>query len=535
MFLTPIYAGPEILRGEPATVTSDVYSLGVILYELLAGRRPFDASKLGPAGLVHAVTSTDPPPPGKDRDLDSIALKALARNPEDRYGSAAQLADDLRRYLDGLPVAAVARSRWYVARKFVRRNRLAVTAAAVLLLSMAAGLAGTLWEARNAEQRFNDARRLANYLLFDLYDAVSAIPGTMTVRADMAQRALQYLDRLAAAKGNDPALRLELANGYIKLGDVLGHRLGYGDTLGDTAQAIDTDRKAMALAAPLVRQHPQNLDARRALATARERLGVALNIAGRFQEAMPFLRQAADSFEQIAASRPHDQRSLKDAATAWYVLGKQLSEKGAFITFDADMPLVYLRRAVGEFQSALRISPNNAEITKLLALTYESLGRIDSLREPGPGMADYTAALDLVARLPGTEQKTVDVQRLRAMMLVHLGWDKGQLNDYKGALADLEQARPVLDLQAAADPQNVGAAFRRVDLYRSLGLIHGYAGHKSDSLENLRKAVEILAWAAPRDPGNDPADFLPPLALMARDKWRPSGVVFERVKMKAGL
>ena len=117
VFLTPIYASPEILRGEPATVASDVYSLGVVLYELLAGRRPFDSAKLGPAGLVQAVTGTEAAPPGAEGDLDSITLKALAKHPEDRYGSAAQFADDIRRYLDGLPVAAVARSPLYVARK----------------------------------------------------------------------------------------------------------------------------------------------------------------------------------------------------------------------------------------------------------------------------------------------------------------------------------------------------------------------------------------------------------------------------------
>jgi tetratricopeptide (TPR) repeat protein len=150
----------------------------------------------------------------------------------------------------------------------------------------------------------------------------------------------------------------------------------------------------------------------------------------------------------------------------------------------------------------LRISPNDPAITKLLAVTYESKGRIDSTPDPSLGITDYSAALDLLSCLPQSEQQTVEVRQLRAMMLLHVGWDKGQLSDFKGALADLEQARPVLDALAASDPQNVGAAFRRVDLYRSRGLIEGYAGHKAESLDNFRKAVEILDWAVPRDSAN---------------------------------
>jgi serine/threonine protein kinase len=91
VFLTPMYASPEILCGRPATVASDIYSLGVVLYELLAGRRPFEASKLSPAALMEAMTQKDVPPPssstqGKtlDADLDGIALKALAKIPEER-------------------------------------------------------------------------------------------------------------------------------------------------------------------------------------------------------------------------------------------------------------------------------------------------------------------------------------------------------------------------------------------------------------------------------------------------------------------
>lgn len=509
VFLTPMYASPEILRGEPATVASDVYSLGVVLYELLAGRRPFDVARLGPAGLVQAVTGTDAASPGAGRDLDSISLKALARNPEERYGSAAQLADDIRRYMDGMPVAAVAHSRLYVARKFVRRNRLAVAAAALLALSLATGLAGTLWQARVArreraiaEQRFNDARKLANYLLFDLYDSVGKVPGTLPMQADMARRALEYLDRLAASKSNDPALRLELAEGYLKLGTVFGRRLGLGDRLGDTAQAISSDRKALGIVEPLVREQPGDVAARRILASIHEQLGGALSMAGQYDEGFTRLRKAAEAFEQIAAANPHDVRSLQDAGTAWYSFGKELSEKSGYVGFNAEGPLAYLRKSVDEFEAALRIDASNAGVIKLMAAAFESIGRIDSTPNPSQGIKDYTSALNLLARLPEAERQTVDVRQLQAMMLVHVGWDEGQLNDFNAALASLEQARPVLDALAATDLENVGAAFRRVDAYRSLGLIHGYAGHKAESLENLRQAAEILDWIVQRDTAN---------------------------------
>ncbi len=509
VFLTPMYASPEILRGEPATVASDVYSLGVVLYELLTGRRPFDAAKLGPAGLLHAVTTTDAAPPGADRDLDSIALKALARNPDERYGSAAQFADDMRRYLDGLPVTAVPPSSLYVAQKFVRRNRVAVIASAVLLLSLAAGLAGTLWQAQvareeraNAEQRFNDARKLANYLLFDLYDSVGKVPGTLPVQADTARRALQYLDRLAASKSDDPALREELAEGYLRLGTIFGRRLGLGDRLGDSAQAIAIDRKALAIVEPLVKEQSGNIAAQRTRASIQEQLGGAKSMAGQYTEGFAALRNAAESFEKIAVSNPNDVRSLQDAGTAWYSLGKELSEKSGYINFDADKPLEYLRKAVGELEAALRMDAANPEIIKLLAAAWESIGRVDSLPNPSLGIQDYTSALNVLARLPAAEQQTEGVRHLRAMMQVHLGWNEGQLNDYNAALATLEEARPVLDELAAADPENVGAAFRRFDAYRSLGLIHGYAGHKDESLANLRKAVEILDWMVQRDTAN---------------------------------
>ena len=533
VFLTPMYASPEILRGQPATVASDIYSLGVVLYELLAGRRPFDASKLSPAGLMEAVTQKDAPRPSVtaasesgdvaalrgmtpdklktalDGDLDSIALKALAKDPQERYASAAQLADDVRRYLDGQPVTAVQATWLYVARKFVRRNRLAVSAAAVLLLSLGAGIAGTLWQAHiarqeraYADQRFNDARQLANYLLFDLYDSVGKVPGTMPVQAGMAGRTLEYLDRLAAIKSNDPSLRLELGQGYLRLGTILGGKFGVGDTLGNNAKAIESDRKALGIVAPLAGEHPDDIAARRVLASIEEQLGGALARTGQYGEAFQWLQKSADSFDQIAAANPHDLPSLRDAGRGWQTYGKLLSEKSGYITFNADAPLAYLNKSVTYLEARCAWIQPIHKPSGSLAESYESIGRIEATPDPQKGVQAYSTALGLLARLPDRERQSVEVQQLRARMLVLVGWGQGQLGDFKHSLANLEEARPILDAQAAADPQNVGAEYRRVDLYRSIGLVSGYAGNAGEALRNLQKAAGILDAIVKRDTAN---------------------------------
>jgi tetratricopeptide (TPR) repeat protein len=518
VFLTPMYASPEILRGQPATVASDIYSLGIVLYELLAGRRPFDAAMLSPAALMEAVTQKEVPPPSValasmqgealDGDLDSIALKALAKIPEERYASASQLADDIRRYLDGQPVTAVHATWLYVARKFVRRNRLAVAAAAILLASLAAGIAGTLWQAHiaqleraNAERRFNDARQLANYLLFDLYDSVGKIPGAMPVQADMAGRTLEYLDRLAAIKSNDPALRLELAQGYLRLGTILGGKFGAGDTLGNNAKAIEIDRKALGIVEPLVRERPHEIASRRTLASIEGHLGGALAATGQYGEAFQRLQQSAEAFDKLAANS-RDITSLQDAGRGWQVYGKLLSEKSGYITFNADAPLAYLNKSVTFLEAALRIDPANPQTIQSLAESYEYIGRIESTPNPQKGIQAYSTALGLLERLADREGQSVEVQQIRARLLVLLGWGQGQLGDFKHALANLEEARPILDAQAAADPQNIGAQYRRVDLYRSLGLVNGYAGNAQAALLDLQKAVGILDVIVRRDTAN---------------------------------
>src|SRR5213080_1312128 len=203
--MTPEYASPEQVRGEPVTTASDVYSLGIILYELLVGRSPYRFTSRSPLDIAREITDTEPPRPStvvsnKNQqseisnqkllrgDLDNIALMALRKEPQRRYQSVEQFADDIRRYLEARPVLARKDTLMYRAGKFIRRNKVTTVAAVLVFVSLVAGLIATAWqghrarlEKARAERRFNDVRQLAHSVLFDYHDAIKNLPGATRV------------------------------------------------------------------------------------------------------------------------------------------------------------------------------------------------------------------------------------------------------------------------------------------------------------------------------------------------------------------
>ena len=240
--LTPDYASPEQVVGGAITTASDVYSLGVVLFELLTGERPYRLKMHTRRSQEEAIVSDEPLRPShavKDvdkastraatpkrlchdlkGDLDTIVLKALAKSPQDRYLTADAFAQDIGRYLHGEPVLARPESRWYRFGKFVKRNKLAVVLAAAICLAMvavAAGAAISLYEARLAEHRYGQVRQLANRFVFDFEAAIRDTPGTLAARRMVANTGRQYLDTLVGDGRRDPALRRELAEAYYRL------------------------------------------------------------------------------------------------------------------------------------------------------------------------------------------------------------------------------------------------------------------------------------------------------------------------------
>ncbi|HEX5229573.1 MAG TPA: serine/threonine-protein kinase, partial [Bryobacteraceae bacterium] len=253
--MTPEYASPEQIRGAAITTATDIYSLGILLYELLSGARPYSVTG-NPLGLADAIVN-QPPLPLRERmgrrsdpDLENITGMALRKEPERRYASVDQFSEDIRRYLAGYPVAARSPSGAYKLRKFIGRNRGAVIASSLLLIALLAGIAATLYQAHIANDRFNDVRQLAHSVIFDYHDAIEPLPGSTPVRQKLVQDALVYLDKLSRQK-TDASLKRELVEGYVKIADVQGN--AYESNLGDSVGALSSAARAVGLGEELVK------------------------------------------------------------------------------------------------------------------------------------------------------------------------------------------------------------------------------------------------------------------------------------------
>jgi serine/threonine-protein kinase len=219
--MTPDYASPEQVRGEAISTATDVYQLGVLLYLLLTGNRPIVATNTSMGALERAICETAPARPGLDADLDRILLQALEKEPARRYASAGALADDLQRYLDGYPVLAHQPSWAYQTNKFIRRHRLAVAAAALILLLIGGFAIGMSILARQKSQQARIANQTTDFLLalFEANDPAQGRGDKITAR-ELLDKGAANLER---SSQSDPVVQVRLLDSmgaiYNSLGD----------------------------------------------------------------------------------------------------------------------------------------------------------------------------------------------------------------------------------------------------------------------------------------------------------------------------
>ncbi|HYX19800.1 MAG TPA: protein kinase [Thermoanaerobaculia bacterium] len=491
--LTPEYASPEQVRGQPVTTASDVYSLGVILYELIADEKPYRIETGDPADLLRLVCEQDPDRPstraaGISSDLDAIVLKAMRKEPERRYASAAALSEDVGRYLDGRPVEARRGSTAYRARKFVRRHRVGAAATALVLVALAGGILATLAEARRAraaearaERRFNDVRRLANSFLFEFHDAIRDLPGATAARALVVRRALEYLDSLAAESSGDRALRRELAEAYRRVGDVQGN--AYTANLGDVDGAAASYRKSIRLLEPAV-SSPGATDAERSTLATTYLVDSGLSLVrGKTPEALAEAKRGLALRERLSAESPTPERQM-DLAQAWQ-----------YVAFDATAAgkNVEAREALASQAAILeeqrRARPDDRVVRRSLAQNLYLTGDASSNAQDLAGALErYRSAAGMQEALLREDASSVTFHRDLAYSYMAIGNTEEALADFGAALDAHRQALATFEAMAAADRKSTDAALGVAMSHHNCGSVLARLARPSEALQEYRRA-----------------------------------------------
>ena len=461
--MTPESASPEQVLGLPITVATDVYALGALLYRLIGGRLPF-ADAASPAALLGAICERDPvapsqasPPVPVPRDVDLIVLKALRKRPAERYDSAASLAADLNRFLSGRPVEAAPDSAGYRARRFVARHRLATVAVATGVVALSGGVAATVWQARiagaerqRAERRFDEVRRLARSLMFDLHDAIEPLPGSTPARRQLVENALQYLDGLAVESSDDVPLLRELAEGYERLAQVQG-RTGNAN-LGDADGARASGDKAVTLRRRIVAHAAARPEDTVDLATSLQ--GQAR--AGSSAEAQTaMVNEALVLLDGLPPSLGEDRRALNlRASLLWSRAGAHVRAKDFAAARDP------YQQSLGLFERLLDSADDEGRpnASRNLSIVLKNYGALEwELGERPVALASYRRAQALdEARLALRPDDTTWLLDL-SYSLASVAYTERETGDLRSSLDHYQQALTLRERALSGDPQNAQA------------------------------------------------------------------------------
>jgi tetratricopeptide (TPR) repeat protein len=467
---TPQYASPEQVLGNPITTASDTYSLGVLLYLLLTGALPYELKEFTTAEMVRVICQEPPRRPpvaaGSNRrldpDLEAIVLKALRKEPQQRYLTAQQLASDVRSYLDGQPVTARRGTLRYRAGKFIGRNRIALSAVGLLAITLSAGLGGVLWQARvanlerrKAEARSADLRQLSSSLLSELDEAIKQLPGSTGAQKLLVTRVLEHLDRMAKDAQGDRLTQLDLVDAYTRLGNIQGNV--YDQNLGDPAGALVSIGKALALAGPLAAADPNDREVLRALASTQQSRSEVLFGTSATQDAIASMRAATQSFDRLTAVPDTAPALICEAAAAYGTLGDELGQSGTASIGDTAGALRAYRRTIELDNRALAIDPDFLRAKRGLGILQMKVGSIELDTDPAQALQDFQSGLQRLDALPAAEQRGLTTLRMRSMLMRKQALALKELGAYAQAVPWFEKAFQIEKQLVAVDPKDLRA------------------------------------------------------------------------------
>jgi eukaryotic-like serine/threonine-protein kinase len=517
--MTLEYASPEQILGAPITASSDIYSLGVLLFELLSGRRPY-RSVTSAMDLTQAICTTAPELLNSqkghafDPDLEKIVQMALRKEPDRRYASVGQFAEDLRRYMDGYPIAARTDTRGYRASKFVQRNKTIVTVGMLGVLALVAGIATTSWEARVADRRFNSLRKLANSYLFEFHDAIKDLPGSTAASQLVVKRALEYLDSLSQERGQDKTLGLELAAAYEKVGTVQGAP-GYA-SVGDKAGALASYREAQLIRERLDAAAPADPRIAVDLAESYVFTSNLMSHMGDLKGGGEAARKAVHLMEQFAAAHPENTAVRDMQAKAYDVLATVLGNVDQPNLGDAAGALEHYRKALQVRKELVAADPANREKRWWLATSYGFIASADQALKNDPACAEaFGQGAVILEQLMREDPLNARYRRAVAVYDRSLSLTSLRMQNLEEARKSGDRSAALFAELAKADPNNAEAQEASADSIWSQGYVLEKSKDGAHALEHYEAAVAAYGQLMAQHPGNRPGGLRTAYQLMA--------------------
>lgn len=497
------YMSPEQLLCKPGLVDqrTDLYSLGVTIYELLTLRPCFDGDTK--QELMRQIEQDEPLPPRRlnpavPRDLETIVLKAIAKSRDERYSTAQELADDLRRFLEGKPTMA-RRPTWLERlSKWARRHRRFVLASSAMVVLALAGLAIStvlvarqkaqtelaLVEARanfdRAEENFRQAREVVDRFCTRVAGQLAGVPGVEPLRRELLSEALVYYQDFISQSASDPAVGAELAAAYFRVGEI-------SEQIGSDDEARAAYSQAHALWSQLLADGDADESLAADLALCQNNLAVVVRRMGDAGRAERLHQQAIARQRQLAAAHPIVARYRGELALSYNNFALLLSQTGR-----GDEAEEYYAQSIQLQRRLIEEKPDSAKYRGELAASYNNLGYLQSGTDPAAAERSYTEAVDIQRKLVDDFPQLLHVQSELALTYNNLG----ALKNANGSSADAEEAyRQAIELQRSLTRQApFVTAFRR-DLavtYNNLGYLQNEHGRPVDALASYEEAGRIF-------------------------------------------
>jgi tetratricopeptide (TPR) repeat protein len=535
------YMSPEQAQGKAALVDqrTDIYSLGATLYELLT-LEPAHAKEQG-RGAAHRGDAQPVRPrkldPQIPADLETVVLKAMAPERDERYLTADELAADLRRVLEGKPTVARPPTLFDRSIKFARRHRRAVAlAGAACLLTMLGLSASALVVNRarsqaqqnfeRAERHFRDARQAVDQLGSLTAQRLANVPGAEPVRRELLEDTLRYYERFAAEAGDDPALGADVTLTYSKIGALY-------DEMGEGEAAVSAHRHALERARQSAATAVDRAEARRREGICHNNLGLALHHAGRVEEAQREFARAielqtdlcatypaqpqysadlASSYsnlgllQQEAGSAEQARRSLTEAirlqravaATGgddparWHDMAASLNNLASLVREHNPVESIELQRQAAEYQSqAAAARPQEPQYKSDWALTLNNLGAAYAAAgDTGKAIAAYQKAIELQKELLRLAPLDRSFRRDLAVSYNNIGLAYAQTSQTDNAQRSFKNAVGFQEQLASENPHDLETLSSLGGVYNNLGIMLEQLGRADEAVENFQKAVD---------------------------------------------